>query len=106
MSFYRFARAVVLSLCKVIFRVRVVGKENVPRTGAYIVAPSHRSILDVPFSAFITKRTIRFLAKDELFANKWVNALHRAGPSGERGTADRAPPPPPNNRARRRPQSA
>ena len=30
MSFYRFARAVVLSLCKVVFRVRVVGKENVP----------------------------------------------------------------------------
>ena len=92
MSFYRFARAVVLSICKVVFRVRVVGRENVPRSGAYIVAPSHRSILDVPFSAFITKRTIRFLAKDELFANRFGDKLFTAlgAVRVERGTADRA----------------
>jgi 1-acyl-sn-glycerol-3-phosphate acyltransferase len=92
MSFYRFSRAVVLSVCKVVFRVRVVGRENVPKTGAYIVAPSHRSILDVPFSAFITKRTIRFLAKDELFANPFGERLFTAlgAVRVERGTADRA----------------
>ena len=67
MIFYRFARAVVLGLCKVVFRVRVVGTENVPTTGAYIVAPTHRSNLDTPFSAFVTKRPIRFMAKQELF---------------------------------------
>ena len=67
MSFYRFARAVVLSACRVVFRVHVVGQARVPRSGAYIVAPSHRSGFDIPFAAFITKRNIRFLAKEELF---------------------------------------
>lgn len=69
MTFYRFARAVVLGLCKVAFRVRVDGLEHVPPSGAYIVAPTHRSNLDTPFAAFITKRRIRFMAKQELFRN-------------------------------------
>jgi 1-acyl-sn-glycerol-3-phosphate acyltransferase len=92
MTFYRFARAVVLSVFKVVFRVRVVGKERIPRSGAYIVAPSHRSILDVPFAAYITRREIRFLAKDDLFEHplgaRFFNALGAV--EVERGTADRA----------------
>ena len=92
MTFYRFARAVVLSVCKVLFRVRVAGKENVPRSGAYIVAPSHRSILDVPFSAFVTTRTIRYLAKEELFSTSFGSKFFTAlgAVRVERGTADRA----------------
>jgi 1-acyl-sn-glycerol-3-phosphate acyltransferase len=91
-SFYQFARAVVLSVFKVVFRVRVVGKDRVPSTGAYIVAPSHRSILDIPFAAFITPRTVRFLAKDDLFrtplGGRFFDALGAV--KVERGTADRA----------------
>jgi 1-acyl-sn-glycerol-3-phosphate acyltransferase len=90
-SFYRVARAIVLSACKAIFRVRVVGRDRVPTSGAYIVAPSHRSILDIPFAAFITKRSIRFLAKDDLFANplgRWFFDAMGAV-EVERGTADR-----------------
>ncbi len=92
MSFYQFARAVVLSAFKVVFRVRVVGKERVPTTGAYIVAPSHRSILDIPFAAYITPRAVRFLAKDDLFESaigaRFFDALGAV--KVERGTADRA----------------
>jgi 1-acyl-sn-glycerol-3-phosphate acyltransferase len=91
MSFYQFARLVVLSLFKVVFRVRVVGKQRVPHGGAYIVAPSHRSNLDVPFTAYITRRTIRFLAKDELFRSAFGRRLFDAlgAVEVERGTADR-----------------
>ena len=69
--FYRVLRAVVLSLFKVAFRVRVIGKEHVPRRGAYVVAPSHRSIFDIPFAAYITRRRIRFMAKKELYTT-WI----------------------------------
>jgi 1-acyl-sn-glycerol-3-phosphate acyltransferase len=69
-TFYRFVRAVVLSVFKVVFRVRVVSRGHVPPSGVYIVAPSHRSILDVPFAAFTSKRRIRFMAKDELFTSR------------------------------------
>jgi 1-acyl-sn-glycerol-3-phosphate acyltransferase len=67
MMLYRVARAIVLGLCRVLFRVRVSGTENVPPSGAYIVAPTHRSNLDTPFAAFVTRRRIRFMAKQELF---------------------------------------
>ena len=91
MSFYRFARAILLSICKVVFRVHVVGKARVPPKGAYIVAPSHRSGFDIPFAAFITRRSIRFLAKEELFANTGSERLFTAlgAIRVERGTADR-----------------
>jgi 1-acyl-sn-glycerol-3-phosphate acyltransferase len=70
MTFYRFVRAVVLSVFKVFFRVHVVGRERVPPTGVYIVAPSHRSLFDVPFAGYVSKRRIRFMAKEELFKTR------------------------------------
>jgi 1-acyl-sn-glycerol-3-phosphate acyltransferase len=73
--FYRFARALVLSPFKLLYRVKVVGRGNVPARGAYIVAPSHRSIFDVPFAAFVTRRRIRMMAKRELFSSgfgRWL----------------------------------
>jgi 1-acyl-sn-glycerol-3-phosphate acyltransferase len=51
----------------VLFRVKVSGTEHVPATGAYILAPTHRSNLDTPFLAFVTTRRIRFMAKQEMF---------------------------------------
>ncbi|MEX0666051.1 MAG: lysophospholipid acyltransferase family protein [Acidimicrobiia bacterium] len=69
--FYRVFRAFVLSIFKLVFRVRVTGREHVPRRGVYVVAPSHRSILDIPFAAYITRRRIRFMAKKELFST-WL----------------------------------
>lgn len=91
MTFYQFARGVVLAVFRVVFRVRVVGKARVPTTGAYILAPSHRSILDVPFAAYVTSRTVRFLAKDDLFRSALGRRLFDAlgAVEVERGTADR-----------------
>jgi 1-acyl-sn-glycerol-3-phosphate acyltransferase len=73
--FYRFWRNVIVALAYALFGVRVRGKEHVPPDGVYIVAPSHRSLLDIPFAATITGRRLRFMAKDELFATPvghWV----------------------------------
>jgi 1-acyl-sn-glycerol-3-phosphate acyltransferase len=90
--FYRFARAVICSAFKVLFRVRVSGKKHVPRGGVYIVAPTHRSVLDIPFAAFVTRRRIRFMAKKELFSSKFGRWLFRmlAAIPVDRGGADRA----------------
>ena len=91
MTFYRLARTLVLSLCSLAFRVDVVGRERAPTRGAYIVAPTHRSGFDVPFAAYVTKRRIRFLAKEELFANRFFDWLFTSlgGIRVERGAADR-----------------
>jgi 1-acyl-sn-glycerol-3-phosphate acyltransferase len=67
MTLYRFVHTIVTGLCRILFRVRVVGIEHVPPSGAYILAPTHRSNLDTPFASFVTKRRIRFMAKQEMF---------------------------------------
>jgi 1-acyl-sn-glycerol-3-phosphate acyltransferase len=92
MIFWRATRTLVLSLCLVVFRVRVYHRDRVPGDGAYVVAPSHRSILDIPFTAFVTPRRIRFLAKQELFQpriGRWLFP-RLGGIAVERGTTDRA----------------
>ncbi len=75
MTFYGFARGLLLGISKVLFRIRISGTEHVPIDGAFIVAPSHRSYLDTPFVSFITRRRIRFMAKEELFASSFGRKL-------------------------------
>jgi 1-acyl-sn-glycerol-3-phosphate acyltransferase len=72
------------------FRVRVRGRKNFPRDGACIVAPVHRSNLDTPILAFVTRRRLRFMGKDTLW-KKWVGWYLSAlgGFPVERGSADR-----------------
>jgi 1-acyl-sn-glycerol-3-phosphate acyltransferase len=72
---YGFVRGVLLLLCKVWFRVTVSGREQLPRTGAYIIAPVHRSNIDTPLSSFVTSRRVRFMGKDSLWKNKYIGAL-------------------------------
>jgi 1-acyl-sn-glycerol-3-phosphate acyltransferase len=57
---------------------RAVGLENVPRTGALIVAPNHASHLDPPATACAMPRPIAFMAKKELFGHKLFGALIRS----------------------------
>ncbi len=89
--FYRVVRAIVMAFCVPVFRVKIVGADRLPKGGAYIVAPTHRSLTDVPFTSFITTRRIRFLAKEELLAHplgRWFFGNLGAVPVA-RGTADR-----------------
>lgn len=69
-TFYWFVRGAVAFLAKVLFRHTIDGKEHLPATGAYIIAPSHRSNLDGFMMSTISKRRIRFMAKDSLWSNR------------------------------------
>ncbi len=64
---------------KLIYRLKVYGKENIPQTNDYIVAPNHLSTLDPPMIAAIMPRPVAFMAKKELFYNPflcwWLNWL-------------------------------
>jgi len=68
MLFYRIVRPIVTTICTVLWRTRVVGRENLPPDGGFILAPSHRSMMDIPFAAVVTHRRIRFMVKKSLFA--------------------------------------
>lgn len=64
---------------KVVYRLEVYGKENIPKNNKYIVAPNHLSTLDPPMIAAIMPRPVAFMAKQELFKNPfmrwWLNWL-------------------------------
>jgi 1-acyl-sn-glycerol-3-phosphate acyltransferase len=74
------------------FRVRVKGRERVPATGPFILAPVHRSNLDTPLVALATRRRLRFLGKESLWKRK-ASAWYFTAAGGvpvERATADRS----------------
>jgi 1-acyl-sn-glycerol-3-phosphate acyltransferase len=89
---YGFVRAVVAGLCKLLWRIEVVHPERVPDSGACVLAPSHRSYLDTPFLACVTRRRIRFMGKAEMWKYRWAGRFFSAlgGFPVDRGGADRA----------------
>ena len=72
---YRLARAVFVSIVGTWFRPQVTGRERVPLDGPVILAPIHRSFADFAFSAFLTRRKLFFMAKDELWRNQALGRL-------------------------------
>ena len=64
---------------KLVYRIEVQGKENIPKDNAYIIAPNHLSTLDPPMIAGLWTRPVAFMAKKELFENLflrwWLNWL-------------------------------
>jgi 1-acyl-sn-glycerol-3-phosphate acyltransferase len=64
---YSAVRVAVADGSRIVYRVRVEGTEHVPSDGAAILAPSHRSMMDIPFLAIVTKRRIRFMGKSSVF---------------------------------------
>ncbi len=58
-----------------LFRVKIEGKENLPKEGAYIICGNHRSNWDPVFLVVFSKRDMYFMAKKELFKNGFVNFL-------------------------------
>ena len=63
-------------LC-LVFRIKVLGEENLPKEGGVIVAVNHRSNWDPVIVGAVTRRRLRFMAKAELFKNKLSNVFFR-----------------------------
>ncbi len=57
----------------VIFRYKHINKNNIPKEGRYIIASNHISGPDCIFVGLGQNRYIRFMAKAELFENKFLN---------------------------------
>lgn len=88
---YKFAWGLAFGLCWLVWRVSAKGRENVPRTGAFIVAPVHRSYLDTLLAGYVTSRPMRYMAKEEIFSKPWAAKLFSSlgGFAVRRGTPDR-----------------
>ena len=91
MILYRITWWFLLSLNKGYWRLTIKGKENIPSTGPFVLAPVHRSFIDFSLTSSITKRRMRYMGKDSLWKvslfGKFISALG-AYPV-RRGGADR-----------------
>ena len=60
-----------------ILRAKVIGAENIPKDGAFILAANHISNWDPPFLGTFIDREICYMGKEELFKNPIMAAICR-----------------------------
>jgi 1-acyl-sn-glycerol-3-phosphate acyltransferase len=91
MILYRAVRALVVGLCRLLFRETFEGLEHVPADGPFVLAPVHRSNLDFALVAGVTRRRLRYMAKAEVWKSKPLGRLVEmlGGFPVHRGSADR-----------------
>ena len=68
-------RGAIYIWCKIYYRAKIEGLENIPKDGPLIFAGNHRSYLDPPLMVATAKRDMRFIAKEELTENKFLRFL-------------------------------
>ena len=70
-----FVKTAIYIYCKIIYRMKVIGQENIPDDGALIFCGNHKTYLDPCLIEITSNRETRFLAKDELRKNPFFNFM-------------------------------
>jgi 1-acyl-sn-glycerol-3-phosphate acyltransferase len=76
---YTLARIVLTIPTILIYRVRAIGVENVPKQGPLVLAPNHFSQMDHFFAGVYLRRKIRFMAKSQLFGPPVLTYIYKHG---------------------------
>ena len=90
---YRLILFLLHPLFAVLYRVRIVGREHLPRTGPVLLASNHASFLDIPLVAVAAApRHVGFIARDSLARSRVLDFImrHCGAVLIRRGTSDRA----------------
>ncbi len=70
-----FGRRLCWLFCRLCFRMRFVGTENVPASGPFILVVNHQSFLDPVLAGIALNNQLCFMARDTLFKNKIFGSL-------------------------------
>jgi 1-acyl-sn-glycerol-3-phosphate acyltransferase len=76
---YALVRGILTPFLRLWFRMHVSGAEHIPKEGAAIIAPNHKSFWDSFFIGVSTRRHLRFMGKTELFEGPKGRLLVRLG---------------------------
>ncbi len=76
---YTFVRILVSLPTLLIYRVRAIGRRNVPKDGPLILAPNHFSQMDHFFVGLYLRRKIRFMAKSQMFGSPVLTYIYKVG---------------------------
>jgi len=90
-ALYAVVRMVVNGICRTYWRASYEGLDNIPASGAFVLAPVHRSFIDFGLVAAVSKRRIRYMGKDSLWKVGWFGSFISALGAFpvRRGAADR-----------------
>jgi 1-acyl-sn-glycerol-3-phosphate acyltransferase len=76
---YGFSHAIMKIVYEILFRGEIVGLENLPAKGGYIVASNHASHLDPPVVGLYLPQQVAFFARKTLwkpgFASWWLDGV-------------------------------
>ena len=61
------SQVIIFPIYKLLFRGILIGKENIPKKGSFILVSNHGSLLDPPLLGHALGHNISFMAKEELF---------------------------------------
>jgi 1-acyl-sn-glycerol-3-phosphate acyltransferase len=67
MKLYLFVTGILRALLRVFMFLKIEGKENVPKEGAFLLCANHQSNMDPVLIASTCPRQLTFMAKEELF---------------------------------------
>ncbi len=74
---YWFTFVALSILCRLLFSIKAYGTENVPRSGAVIIASNHASFVDPPVLAVTIPRSLMYLGRETLFRGRIWSAYLR-----------------------------
>jgi len=73
--FYSIVRAIAWIILKIFWRMEIIGIENLPESGGFIIASNHVSYLDPAVLVASLNRKIYFITKKEVFKNTFLSFL-------------------------------
>ena len=79
MGGFRFLRGILSPLFKLWYNPTIIGKENIPESGAIIVAGNHKHLMDQCMIIISTKRPIHYMAKCEYWKGPFAWFFNIAG---------------------------
>jgi 1-acyl-sn-glycerol-3-phosphate acyltransferase len=65
-TMYTIVETILRPILMFVYRVRITGREHVPKTGPCVLAANHVSVMDGFFLGIAVTRQVRFMAKAEL----------------------------------------
>ena len=77
-ALYTFGKCILFPAYKLLYRFKVKNKGAVPAEGGVILTSNHLSFADPVLLGLCEKRRLYFMAKSELFSNKFAGAVIRA----------------------------
>lgn len=78
-GFQLFAVSLAYPFLKIVYRIKAIGRKNLPKKGKYIYAANHVSMFDPLLVSYAVRRPIVYIAKKELFEKGklawWIKRL-------------------------------